>query len=508
MLAAALFGILAALALPPVTLVPLLLLSIPGLLALIAGARTWRGAALRGLVFGIAHHLVGLYWVTFAILVQAAEFWWAVPIAVPLLATVLAVFIAIPCGLARLAPAGLPRAALLAGCWELGDIARQFVLTGFPWNPFGSAWEMPGTVGLAFMQPAAWVGVGGLTLATLLLAAAPTYSRRGRIAAFAALLLWGCAGLARLQIAPGPAPDLTAVIVQGNISEIEHRDHWQDQRWIESVFEKHLALTRQGVAAAAGKPSIVVWPETASPYWLQQDKLARESVADAARPALATIAGTAREEAPRIDHNSLVVVMPDGSVGGYYDKFHLVPYGEYFPSYLPIRLGERGWDPGPGLRTLHIPGLPAIGPLICYEAIFPAQVVVESDRPALLVNITNDSWFGDSAGPRQHLAAARLRTVEEGLPMVRAANTGISAIINSHGVVVESLGLDRSGTVVGAIPGALPPTLFSSLGLAEPGMLAIASCAIGLLLGRTGLKADFMSNRVQKSRFTSPKTES
>jgi len=118
MLAAALFGILAALALPPVTLVPLLLLSIPGLLALIAGARTWRGAALRGLVFGIAHHLVGLYWVTFAILVQAAEFWWAVPIAVPLLATVLAVFIAIPCGLARLAPAGLPRAALLAGCWN------------------------------------------------------------------------------------------------------------------------------------------------------------------------------------------------------------------------------------------------------------------------------------------------------------------------------------------------------------------------------------------------------
>jgi apolipoprotein N-acyltransferase len=315
-----------------------------------------------------------------------------------------------------LAPAGLPRAALLAGCWELGDIARQFVLTGFPWNPFGSAWEMPGTVGLAFMQPAAWVGVGGLTLATLLLAAAPTYSRRGRIAAFAALLLWGCAGLARLQIAPGPAPDLTAVIVQGNISETEHRDHWQDQRWIEGVFEKHLALTRQGVAAAGGKPSIVVWPETASPYWLQQDKLARESVADAARPALATIAGTAREEAPRIDHNSLVVVMPDGSVGGYYDKFHLVPYGEYFPSYLPIRLGERGWDPGPGLRTLHIPGLPAIGPLICYEAIFPAQVVVEGDRPALLVNITNDSWFGDSAGPRQHLAAARLRTVRKGCP--------------------------------------------------------------------------------------------
>jgi apolipoprotein N-acyltransferase len=496
--AAALFGILAALALPPFTLAPLLLVSIPGLLALIAGARTWRGAAARGLVFGIAHHLVGLYWVTNAILVQAAEFWWAVPIAVPLLAAVLAVFIAIPCGVARLAPAGVLRAALLAGCWELGDIARQFVLTGFPWNPFGSAAEMPGTLGLAFMQPAAWVGVGGLTLATLLLAAAPTYAKRGRIAACAALLVWGGAGVARLQIAPGPAPDLTAVLVQGNISETEHRDHWQDRGWIEGVFEKHLALTRQGVAAAGGKPSIVIWPETASPYWLQQDKLAREAIADAARPALATIAGTAREEARGIDHNSLVVVMPDGSVGGYYDKFHLVPYGEYFPSYLPIRLGERGWDPGPGLRTLHILGLPPIGPLICYEAIFPAQVVVENDRPAMLVNITNDSWFGDSAGPRQHLAAARMRTVEEGLPMLRAANTGISAIITSHGAVVERLGLDRSGTVVGAVPGMLPATLFSRLGLIVPGALSIFSCSIGLILGRWRHKAHFMANKSKK----------
>jgi apolipoprotein N-acyltransferase len=271
------------------------------------------------------------------------------------------------------------------------------------------------------------------------------------------------------------------------------------------VFEKHLTLTRQGMTEAAGRPAIVVWPETASPYWLQQDKLARQAVADAARPALATIAGTAREEAPRVDHNSLVVVMPDGSVGGYYDKFHLVPYGEYFPSYLPIRLGERGWDPGPGLRTLHVPGLPPIGPLICYEAIFPAQVVVEGDRPALLVNITNDSWFGDSAGPRQHLAAARMRTVEEGLPMVRAANTGISAIIDSHGAVVERLGLDRAGTVVGAVPGALPPTLFARLGLFIPGALSILSCGLGLILNNNRNKADFISSKSKKPDFAPQK---
>jgi apolipoprotein N-acyltransferase len=501
--------VVAALALPPLTLVPLLLISIPGLLALIDGAPSWRGAALRGLVFGIAHHLVGLYWVTFAILVQAAEFWWAVPIAVPLLAAVLAVFIAVPCGLARMVAPGWPRLLVLAGAWEFGDIAREFVLTGFPWNPLGSVWEMPGVVGLAFMQPAAWVGVGGLTVATLVLAGAPSLGKRSALGALAAVIVWGAVGFARLQVPAEAAPGLTAVIVQGNISEIEHRDHWRDKGWIEGTFEKHLALTRQGMAQAlaqgGGHPAIVVWPETASPYWLEQDANARAAIAAAARPALATLAGAPREQAPGVDHNSLIVVMPDGSVGGYYDKFHLVPYGEYFPSYLPIRLGERGWDPGPGLKTLHISGLPAIGPLICYEAIFPAQVVVENDRPSMLVNITNDSWFGESAGPRQHLAAARMRTVEEGLPMVRAANTGISAIINAHGKVVARLGLDRAGTVVEPIPGPLPRTLFSRLGLLSPGAVATLGCGFGLILGRSRRRGYIKSNGDLNNKNSVPK---
>jgi apolipoprotein N-acyltransferase len=176
---------------------------------------------------------------------------------------------------------------------------------------------------------------------------------------------------------------------------------------------------------------------------------------------------------------------------GAYDKVHLVPYGEYFPSYLPIRLGEQGWVPGDRLHTLHLEaaGLPAIGPLICYEAIFPAQVVDERDRPTLLVNITNDAWFGQSAGPRQHLQAARLRTVEEGLPMVRAANTGISAVIDAKGRLAARLGLDRAGTLVAAVPGALPPTPFSRMGLAAPLLLSVASIAAGFGLGRRRIPA-------------------
>ncbi len=477
---AALLGVLAAGALPPLTLVPLLFVAIPGLMVLVGRAPGWGSAALRGLVFGLFHHMAGLYWVTNAILVMAAEFWWAVPIAVPLLSLVMAVFIAIPCAVARLVTAGWPRLLVLAGCWVLGDVARQFVLSGFPWNLLASCWEMPGVLGVMFMQPAAWVGAHGLTLLTIVVTGSFGLDRRGRQASAAMLLVWAGAGLARLQ-GVAPPTGLTAVIVQGNVPETEHRDHGNDPAWVAQVFDRALALTRKGMAEAGSGTRIVVWPETGSPYALAQDEGARLAVADAAAPALMTLAGTERFESRLVAHNSLVAVTPDAKVGAIYDKAHLVPYGEYFPSYAHFMLGEQGFTPGPGIRTLHLPGLPPIGPLICYEAIFPSQVVDEADRPGLLVNITNDAWFGDSAGPRQHLAAARLRTVEEGLPMVRAANTGISAVIDAHGAVTARLGLDQRGVLVAAVPGPLPKTLAARLGLAGPLTLSLLSCGLGVL---------------------------
>jgi apolipoprotein N-acyltransferase len=476
---AACLGVVAAGALPPLNLVPLLFVAMPCLLVLIGYAPNWRGAAGRGLVFGLFHHMAGLYWVTNAILVMAAEFWWAVPIAVPLLSLVMAVFIAIPCGLARLMPPGWRRLLLFAGAWVLGDLARQFVLSGFPWNLLASVWEMPGLLGLAFIQPAAWLGAHGLTLATVLVTGSMAQAWRFRLAALAALILWGGAGLLRLS-EPAPPSGITAVIVQGNISEADHRDHGRDPQWAAGVFDTYLALTRQGVAKAGDARTLVVWPETASPYALAQDSGARDAIAAVARPALMTLSGTIRFESNTVAHNSLVAVAPDGSLAGFYDKAHLVPYGEYFPSYAHILLGEQGFVPGPGIRTLHLMGLPAIGPLICYEAIFPAQVVDESDRPGLLVNITNDAWFGNSSGPRQHFEAARLRAVEEGLPMVRAANTGISAVIDAHGRIIARLGLDQRGFLVAPIPGFLPPTLAGKLGLAGPFTLSLLCCGVAL----------------------------
>ncbi len=474
----AFLGLLAAGALPPLTLVPLLFVAIPGLLWLIGQAPGWRSAAARGLVFGLVHHMAGLYWVTNAILVMAAEFWWAVPIAVPLLALVLAVFIAVPCGLARLVPAGWPRLLILSGAWVLADLSRQFILSGFPWNLLATVWEMPGELGVVFIQPAAWVGAHGLTLMTLLLTGSVTLKLRLRLAGLAFFLLWAASGLLRLQTAVPPI-NLTAVIVQGNISEDDHRDHGRDPAWAARIFDSELGLTRQGMHEAGTGPKIVIWPETASPYALTQDPPARLAMADAANPALMTLSGTERFESATVAHNSLVAVAPDGSVAAVYDKAHLVPYGEYFPSYAHFMLGEQGFVPGPGIRTLHMPGLPAIGPLICYEAIFPSQVVDEADRPDLLVNITNDAWFGNSAGPRQHFAAARLRTVEEGLPMLRAANTGISAVIDAQGRVTARLGLNRKGVLVAAVPGKLPPPLAARLGLADALTLSLLCCAAG-----------------------------
>ena len=445
---AALLGVLAAGALPPLTLAPLLFVAIPGLLLLVGEAPGWRSAAARGLVFGLFHHMAGLYWVTNAILVMAAEFWWAVPIAVPLLALVLAIFIAIPCGLARLAPAGWPRLLVLAGSWVLGDIARQFVLSGFPWNLLATAWEMPGALGVVFIQPAAWVGAHGLTLMTLLLTGCLALGQAARRTALACLLLWAVAGYARLQ-GVAPLTGRMAVIVQGNVSEADHRDHGNDPAWVAQVFDRALALTRKGVAEAGPGPKIVVWPETGSPYALAQDPAARRALADAAGPGVMSLAGAERFESRTVAYNSLVAVTPDGAVADVYDKAHLVPYRRVFPELRAhSSWASRALRAGAGHSARCTwPACQAIGPLICYEAIFPAQVVAAGDRPATagqhhqrcMVRRLGRAAATSGRSP----SCARSRRV---LPMLRAANTGISAVIDAHGrVITARLGLGERG---------------------------------------------------------------
>ena len=484
-LVAVLCGAATALALPPLFATPLLLLTIPALLLLIDTARTWRGTLAAGFWFGFGLHCVGLYWMTEAILFQAARFWWLVPLAVPGVSAVLALFVALACVPARLARRGWPRLAALAGAWVLGDLARGVVLTGFPWNPLGSVWEYPGLPGCVLSAPAALLGVPGLTLLTVLLAGAPTLRWTGRWCVAGGVALWVAYGAIPLA-APAPqAAQLAIVIVQGDIPEGQKLDRARAL----DIFERYLDLTRAGAATARarypGMPLVVVWPETASPFLLDDDANARAAIAQAAGPGATTLAGSVRFDAEQRPRNSLVAIGPGGDVLAVYDKWHLVPFGEYQPSWAQVGIQlipGGGFRAGPGARTLHLPGLPPVGPLICYEAIFPGRVVRHGDRPDWMVNITNDAWFGNSLGPRQHLAAARMRAIEEGLPLVRAANTGISAAFDSRGRELSRIGLDERGVAVFSLPVAsASETLFARFGLLIPFGAALGAVFAGLL---------------------------
>jgi apolipoprotein N-acyltransferase len=285
------------------------------------------------------------------------------------------------------------------------------------------------------------------------------------------------------------------LLVQGNIA--------QAMKWLPeerlAIFRRYLDLTAPAARAALeGAPQgtrlVVVWPETASPFLLAQDAEAQRMIAEVLPEGDILLSGTVRAlwgEDGRLREvfNSLVALDDSGAVRAVYDKAHLVPFGEYMPlsGWLPVRLAAGGMDfsAGPGPVALEVAGLPPFGALICYEVIFPAAVT-PVPRPGWLVNVTNDAWFGVSTGPWQHLATARLRAVEEGLPLARAAQTGISALFDPYGRRLAMLPLGVAGTVAADLPVALPPPPFARFGLVIPFLLAVAVLGGGFLLGRRG----------------------
>ena len=272
--------------------------------------------------------------------------------------------------------------------------------------------------------------------------------------------------------------------MQGNVDQGQKWDRGLAVR----IFQRYLDLTAEGVARAGQAATVVVWPETASPWLLETDRNAREAIAEAAGSGM-VLAGSVRFDAEQRPRNSLMAIGPGGRIEALYDKWHLVPFGEYQPWWASVGIQlvpGGGFAPGAGPASLRVPGLPAFGPLVCYEAIFPGQIVDAGDRPAWLVNVTNDAWFGNSSGPRQHLSAARFRAVEEGLPLMRAANTGISAAFDARGHEIGRLGMRETGVLVVDLPPALPPTVFARFGLAIPGLLAMAALVGAWVLRRRG----------------------
>lgn len=482
-------GVLAALAMPPVHAVPVLLLAVPGLLAMVGAAVSWKRACLVGFAWGWGFFAAGLYWITHAILTDVANFWWLVPIAVPALALPLAVFVAGPAALAWKARPGWPRVLVFAGAWVGFELLRGVVFTGFPWNLLGTVWAF----GALPVQAAAWVGVHGLSLATVLIAATPLLGRRAMLGGAAALTGFAVFGLVRLWPAEPEPQRVGLLIVQGNVAQ---ELKWREEQRI-PILRRYIEVTREAALAALRElPEdhglVVIWPETAVPFLLADDPEVRQLVAGALPQRAMLLSGSVRAEfgedrrARRV-FNSLVAVDPAGEVRGIADKVHLVPFGEYMPlsGLLPIRVIRGGMDftPGEALRPVRAGWVPPFGALICYEVIFPAMVV-PADRPDWIVNVTNDAWFGISAGPWQHLAAARLRAVEEGLPLARAAQTGVSAVFDGRGRDVASLGLGETGVLRAPLPAPRDPTPFARFGLWIAAILAAGTFASGWWSGR------------------------
>jgi apolipoprotein N-acyltransferase len=469
LIAAAGLGILSVAALPPLYLLPFLWLAFPGILWLLDGATGWRRAFFLGWAFGFGHFAAGLYWVGHAFLVEAERFGAVMPFAVAALAAGMALYPALALlAVWRSRCRGLARVLLLGAAWIAAEWLRSWFLTGFPWNLIGTVW----TFAAAPMQFAALAGVWGLSLITVLAAAAPACladaagapGRRASLrwllsfvlAAGLPLLLWA-GGAARLAAAPDPG----AAVVEGSRLRLVQPSIEQSLKWQNDLRASHVAGQMALSQDSAGEAAThVIWAETAVPFLLAEEDELRRTLGRLVPPGGALVAGAPRRQ--RIDGrtrawNSMFALNDTGDLVATYDKRHLVPFGEYVPfravlGFAKLTVGGTDFSPGSGPRVLRLPGLPPASALICYESIFPGRVVDAGERPAWMLNITNDSWFGSSSGPYQHLASARLRTVEEGLPLVRVANSGISAVIDAYGRTVALLGLNRVGTLDAALP--------------------------------------------------------
>ncbi|MEZ0222958.1 MAG: apolipoprotein N-acyltransferase [Alphaproteobacteria bacterium] len=456
---------------PPIGFVPALLVCVPGLVFLSINAPTRWKSFLTGWVFGAGYFIFGLYWISAALFVDLSQWGWALPFSAILGPAVLALFYGFIPLLARRWRQNEPAYALaVCAIWSAIEYLRGHVLTGFPWNMPGYAWHWM----LPVLQAASVAGIYGLTLLTLVWAALPALTKERRVVQALAVLFVVVAAAGAVRLSANPTEQsghYTVRIVQANIPENIKWDNDEDWR----NLEKHMKLTKEK-SELPDPVTFVVWPETA----VSADLAAFPDIAHIIAASLPKdslgLLGALRVDASNQGHpafyNSLTVLDKHDKVIGTYDKHHLVPFGEYIPlrdkiPFTPLALAVSGigeFTRGPGPSTLHIGDLPAFSPLICYEVIFPGEVVDQKDRPEWMVNVTNDGWYGKTAGPHQHLGIARLRAIEEGLPLARAANTGISAMFDPLGRFLGTQALETSGYVDSILPKPMPPTIYSQVG--------------------------------------------
>lgn len=482
-------GAIGVLALPPFGFFAAMFVSFTLLVWLLDGAAAAPGSGIirrlwpaffTGWLFGFGYFVAGLWWLGHALMIDADQFAWALPLAIFGLPAFLAIFYGLATALARLVWSdGVGRIAALAFGFGLLEWLRSFVFTGFPWNAIGYG-MMPTPL---MMQSAHLVGMLGVTVLSVFVFAAPALigTRQGAIPGIglAAILFAAHLGYGYYALnLPEPAfrADAKAPVVrvvQPNIDQEAKIDTDADRT---AIFEKHLSLSAAPPKAGEKRPDIIVWPETALPFILTDNKDALTRIADVLDDDQILITGAVRAEdmgpgMPPRYYNSIYVIDGRGQIIGAADKVHLVPFGEYVPfenvlKYFGIaNIVEMpgGFSAAARRGLLTLPSSIRLYPLLCYEIIFPNEMTPDIARADAIVNVTNDAWFGDTPGPYQHFQQARVRAVEYGLPLIRSANSGISALVDSHGRLISGLDLNQQGFVDATLGSVTQPNIDQKL---------------------------------------------
>lgn len=510
-------GLLLLIALPPFDFFAVGFLSFPVLLLLLEGAAGSAGtrgllrhyqAALTGWFFGFGYFLGGLWWVGRALFAEGREFLWALPLAVLGLPAALACFFALGAIIARMFwGRGIGAAASLALGVGISEWLRGILFTGFPWNGIGmTAMPVP-----ALMQPVGVFGIVGVNALAVFMFALPgaaALSNRRWLGPAFALLLLGANAIYGLHALSGGNKSNTGA--EGKVVRIVQPSIAQSEKWDEGerdrIFKTYLDLTAQPAKEDEKRPALVVWPETSIPFILSDKPEALAALGETLQDGQWLLAGAVRQEGIRQNgevvryYNAMLLVNDKGEIVDAADKAHLVPFGEYLPLDGLLRLmglseivtTPGGFSAGPRLRHLNVPDLGRLLPMICYEIIFPGSASSVSPRADVIVNITNDAWYGRTPGPWQHFRLAQLQAVESGLPVIRAANNGISGMIDGHGRVLAALDLDAVGVVDADFIKSRKSSVYFELG----NVMALAVFAA--LLAISGL-----TNWIQRSRMNS-----
>jgi apolipoprotein N-acyltransferase len=485
-------GGIGALALPPLGLWP-------GLVSLafsfaIARHYPLKRSFVAGFALGFGYFALALHWIGYAFLVDAQTFLWMMPFAVGGLAAFLAIYWGLAFMGARvLMTLRVPWFAAYPACLFAFEFLRGTLFTGFPWAEPGLAAERMGGV----LQVASVIGMQGLTFWLLLWAGLSLAFVNGSLprkrAKAAALLLLALLPVAHVwgqwrsnAVSDATVEGVRLLLVQPNLSQ---DDKWQADN-AGAIFQDLLQMSN----VEGDKPTHIIWPESAVPFLVDENAGAKAEIARLLEPGQILLTGAVRREiapstcanCPEDYFTSILMYDDTGTLRGTYDKWRLVPGGEFLPmAWLLEPLGFRkvvnvpeSFTAGAGARSLDVPGAGLAGFLICYEVIFPQGLIDQDQRPAFLINVTNDAWFGLSTGPHQHLAQARMRAVEQNLPLVRTANSGISAVIDGKGHFLNKSELGVKTVLQSKLPIAGPPTAFARFGL----WIAIASIFMALLL--------------------------